>query len=159
MSIYSWAISKIVDELSFITLAVCPCVGPIANFYVLYVVALVLVVVMGSPFTFSVSFSFEKLTFVYTSIAPRVTTYSFEFPINKLAFIFISIDEFLISISIFYSINNISFIVKTIVSENYSFTSLLSLLKVSNIPIILLINILPISMRFTLFPLSVIGCE
>lgn len=159
MSIDSWAISKIVDKLSFITLAVCPCVGSIANFYVLYVVALVLVVVMGSPFAFSVSFTFEKLTFVYASIAPRVTAYPFEFPINKLSLIFIAIDKFLISISIFYPINNISFIVKTIVSENYSFTSLLSLLKITNISIILLINVLSISVRFAFFPLSIICCE
>ena len=34
MSVDSWTISKVVDELSFVTLAICPCIGSITYFYV-----------------------------------------------------------------------------------------------------------------------------
>lgn len=157
--VYSWSISKIVDKLPLITLTICPSIRSIPTFDIILILSLVLVIIIRSPFTFTVPLTFHKLALVNAPIVPWVTTKPLKFSINKLPLVFISVYQFLITISTLYSIHYISFKVKTIISKNYCFTCFFSILEITNISIILLINIFSISVRFSFFPLSVIGCK
>lgn len=148
--------SCVVIKLSFVNLSVSPGKCPPSVFDIIWVISFKLIPILWLPNTFSFSYSLFKTSLEYAAVAPLVNSLSVKLVVNVVARVCISVGEFFNTISILNTWFDFSFVVKSVTVEYDCLACLLSVFKISHILVAILINMLSVSMRLAVFPLSII---
>jgi hypothetical protein len=159
MTICALSMPDIILELPFIDLSVGP--GELAPSIldIIEILSLKLISISGDKLTHTLSFSFHELSLVSVTVFPFVDTFSLKFAIFEAAHVTVPIDQLFDSVSVFDVFYNLAFIKQPLFRQNYSISSLLSSYKVTDIFVIFFVDMLSITVGFTLRPLSFIGHE